>query len=91
MSDPVRGHAMIINNGRFYRDDGSEITEATRHGSGIDYDNISTLFKDMGFVIARGERRWFDLTREVSITIFLDIGQPKIITLFTFQRKTYVT
>jgi len=71
MSDPVRGRAMIINNGRFYRHDGSEIAELTRHGSAIDYENVSALFNDMGFVIAGRERRWFDLTREVSISLFL--------------------
>jgi len=67
MSDPVRGRAMIINNERFFRDGGRELTKATRHGSYIDYVNIKTLLKDMGFVVVGEDEPLFDLSKQVSV------------------------
>jgi len=69
MSDPVRGRVMIINIERFFRDDGSELTKATRHGSHIDYYNISKLLKDMGFVVVDENDPLFDLSKQVTVSI----------------------
>jgi len=69
MSDPDRGRVMIINNERFFREDGSELTEATRHGSHIDYYNISKLLKDMGFVLVDENERLFDLSKQVTVSM----------------------
>jgi len=73
MSDPVRGRVMIINNERFFRDNGSELTKATRHGSYIDYYNISKLFKDMGFIVANEDDPLFDLSKQVIKSVLVHL------------------
>lgn len=59
MSDRCRGRVLIINIHTF-RD-----TQQTRAGSHVDYDNISRLFKDMKFDIAKSRPELTDLTAQV--------------------------
>ncbi|XP_067935178.1 malignant fibrous histiocytoma-amplified sequence 1-like [Watersipora subatra] len=58
MSDRCRGRVLIINIHTF-RD-----TQQTRAGSQVDYDNISRLFKDMKFDIAKSRPELTDLTAQ---------------------------
>jgi len=79
MSDPVRGRVMIINNERFFRNDGRELTEATRDGSYIDYVNIKILLKDMGFVVANEDDPLFDLSKQVTESNYI-VYSPQAVT-----------
>ena len=58
MSDGIRGRALIINIQL-------RNTEQERHGSDIDYANISQCLKDMGFDIVKTEQQLTDLTAKV--------------------------
>ena len=59
MTDKVRGRVLIINNINFTD------PRLKRLGAEVDYVNISTMFRDLKFDIAKGEQPLTDLTAQV--------------------------
>ena len=72
MTDRVRGRVLIININKF------STTDKQRTGSQVDYDNISRLFKDLRFSVAKTEAELTNLTAEVPFIL------PKSIVLVSY-------
>ena len=60
MSDRIRGRALIIN--ILFKN-----SQQQRHGSHIDYINISQCLQDMDFDIVKTEEQLTDLTAQVHL------------------------
>ena len=63
MTHPSRGRVLIININAFYTK--GHLSDV-REGSQVDYDNLSRLFKDLRFEIAKSQDKLTNLNADVS-------------------------
>ena len=64
MTHPSRGSVRIININAFYTK--GHLSDV-REGSKVDYDNLSGLFKDLRFEIAKSQGELTNLNADVSL------------------------
>ena len=85
MSNKIRGRALIININKFNK------TGKVRTGSTVDYDNISSLFKDLRFDIVKSQKELTDLTQQVLVYYYICLPTCKLCEQVKWDVRSYET